>query len=57
MRYLITNKKYQKIKIFLNDGVITLESKETKDVNTNGISDHMKNLSENDLIKIKKVER
>lgn len=55
--YSITNKKYQKIKIFLNQAdSITIEPKATVNVNVQSISEHMSDLQESGFIKIKKVE-
>jgi hypothetical protein len=53
----ITNKKYQRIKIFLNtEETIVLESKETKKVMLSEISQHLKDLEIEGSISIKKID-
>ena len=53
----ITNKKYQRIKIFLNtEETIILESKETKKVMLSEISQHLKDLEVEGSISIKKID-
>lgn len=55
--YSVTNKKYQKIKIFLNQSdSITIEPKATVNINIREVSEHMSDLQESGFIKIKKVE-
>lgn len=54
----ITNKKYQRIKIFLNvSETIILESKETKKVNIVEVSEHLKDLENEGSISIKKLDK
>lgn len=53
----ITNKKYQRIKIFLNtEETIVLESKQTKKVMLSEISQHLKDLENEGSISIKKID-
>ena len=53
----ITNKKYQRIKIFLNtEETIILESKETKKIMLSEISQHLKDLEVEGSISIKKID-
>ena len=52
----ITNKKYQRLKIFLNvNETLILESKETKKVNIVEVSEHLKDLENEGSISIKKI--
>jgi hypothetical protein len=54
----ITNKKYQKIKVLINDTqTVSIGPKETANVNIKEPSLHMKDLEKEGLINIKKVER
>lgn len=54
----ITNKKYQKIKIFLAlEETLILESKETKKVILSEFSQHLKDLEKEGSISIKKIEK
>jgi hypothetical protein len=56
--YSVTNKKYQKIKIFVNQHEsVDVQPKETIMINVPNISEHMKDLQESGFIKIKKVEK
>lgn len=54
----IQNKKYQTIKVFINDhATVSIGPKETQNVNVNESSNHMKDLEKSGLIKITKVDR
>ena len=54
----ITNKKYQKVKIFLSlEETLILESKETKKVILSDFSQHLKDLEKEGSISIKKIEK
>jgi hypothetical protein len=54
----ITNKKYQKVKVFLNvDETLILEAKETKKVILSDFSQHLKDLEKEGSISIKKIEK
>ena len=54
----ITNKKYQKIKIFLAlEETLILESKETKKVILSEFSQHLKDLEKEGSISIKTIEK
>lgn len=54
----ITNKKYQKIKVFLSiDETLILEAKETKKIVLFEISQHLKDLETEGSISIKKVDK
>jgi hypothetical protein len=58
MIYNITNKKYQKIKVFLSvQETLILESKETKKIVLSEISQHLKDLEDEGSISIKKIEK
>lgn len=58
MIYNITNKKYQKIKVFLSvEDTLILESKETKKIVLSEISQHLKDLEDEGSISIKKIEK
>jgi len=52
----ITNKKYQRLKIFLNvNETIILGPKETKKFNIVEVSEHLKDLENEGSISIKKI--
>lgn len=54
----ITNKKYQKVKIFLSvEQTLILESKETKKVILSEFSQHLKDLEKEGSISIKTIEK
>lgn len=56
--FSITNKKYQKIKVLINDTQsVLIGPKDTANVNIKDPSQHMKDLEKEGLINIKKVER
>lgn len=58
MIYNITNKKYQKIKVFLSvEDTLILQSKETKKIVLSEISQHLKDLEDEGSISIKKIEK
>ncbi len=54
----ITNKKYQKIKVFLSvDETLILEAKETKKVILSDFSQHLKDLEKEGSVSIKTIEK
>ena len=54
----ITNKKYQKIKVFLTEEeTLVLQAKETKKIILSEISQHLKDLELEGSISIKKIEK
>jgi hypothetical protein len=54
----ITNKKYQKIKVFLTEEeTLVLQPKETKKIILSEISQHLKDLELEGSISIKKIEK
>jgi hypothetical protein len=54
----ITNKKYQKVKVFLNvDETLILEAKETKKVILSDFSQHLKDLEKEGSVSIKTIEK
>ena len=54
----ITNKKYQKVKIFLSlEETLTLEPKEQKKVILSDFSQHLKDLEKEGSISIKTIEK
>ena len=56
--FSITNKKYQKIKVLVNNTqTASISPKGTVNVNIKEPSQHMKDLEKEGLIVIKKVER
>lgn len=54
----VTNKKYQRIKVFLStEEVIILEPKSTQKIVISEISQHLKDLESEGSISIKKIEK
>ena len=54
----ITNKKYQKVKVFLSvDETLILEAKETKKVILSDFSQHLKDLEKEGSVSIKTIEK
>jgi hypothetical protein len=54
----VTNKKYQRIKVFLStEEVIILEPKSTQKIIISEISQHLKDLESEGSISIKKIEK
>lgn len=58
MIYNITNKKYQRLKVFLStEETLILEPKDTKKIVLSEISQHLKDLEDEGSISIKKIEK
>jgi replicative DNA helicase len=54
----ITNKKYQKVKVFLSvDETLILEAKETRKVILSDFSQHLKDLEKEGSVSIKTIEK
>lgn len=54
--FLVQNKKYQNIKVFINDNEsMVIEPKSAKRINIEKLSKHLEDLQESGLITVKKI--